>query len=76
MVERLDALNVLQRCGTNTGFFVRFEDYASLESRVAELEKDAARYRWVMDCDDFEAVIEALSLGSDDAIDRAMSREA
>ena len=48
----------------------------ALQSRVAELEKDAARYRWIMDYDDFEEVIEVLSLGSDDAIDRAMSREA
>lgn len=58
------------------GEYVEYEYYAALEARVAELERDAARYQWIMDYDDFDEVIEVLSLGSDDAIDRAMSREA
>jgi len=31
------------------GDWVKFEDIATLTARVAELEKDAARYRWLRD---------------------------
>lgn len=31
----------------NIGDYVRYEDCAALEERVAELERDAARYRWL-----------------------------
>ena len=29
------------------GLLVEYKDYAALEARVADLEKDAARYRWL-----------------------------
>lgn len=31
------------------GDWIRYDDYAALEARVAELERDAARYRWLRD---------------------------
>lgn len=32
------------------GRYVHYDDYTALEARVAELEKDAARYRWLIGC--------------------------
>lgn len=49
------------------GNYVLHSDYAALESRVAELEKDAARWRYVAD---------QHSAAWADEIDEAMSREA
>lgn len=72
------------------GDYVRHDDYAALEARLAELEKDAARYRWLREnCVEQAAEDDAgpyLYHGVpwncnwrrelDDAVDDAMSREA
>lgn len=39
----------------DVGNYVLHSDYAALEARVAELEKDAERYRWIRkNCDSLE----------------------
>lgn len=58
------------------------DDYEALEARLAELEKDAARYRWLCDGHGYfleEEMIcghESEKSLADAAIDKAMSREA
>lgn len=57
---------------------------AALEQRIKELERDAARYRWLRECEDDSIVLlgdtsEAQLLMEeelDEAIDRAMSEAA
>ena len=49
------------------GGYVQYNDYAALEARVAELEKDAARYRFIAD---------QHSLAWEADLDEQMSREA
>lgn len=55
---------VVERSG---GKYVLHSDYSAIESRIAELEKDAARWRYVAD---------QHSVAWADEIDDAMSREA
>lgn len=62
---------------------VKYSDYEALEARIAELEKDAARYRWLRDSSNYPAGPYWDDLGDtcdpeemDEMIDDAMSREA
>lgn len=54
-------------CGCSEGDYVEYEDYAALEDRVAELERDADRYRHIADQhssaweDELDAEMESLS---------------
>lgn len=59
---------VIDDCGD----YVHCCDYAALEARVAELEMDAARYRWLRDDADLDVAIDALQYGSDKNIDEAI----
>lgn len=52
------------------GDYVEYDDYAAIESRLAELEKDAARYRWLS-----LAVYGDKAL-ADRFVDASLSREA
>lgn len=65
------------------GKWVDYDDYAALEARVAELERDAARYRVVRDRIlpeelNFDSALdesigdEAISAAVDMAVDKAM----
>lgn len=69
------------------GYYVEYDDYEALEARIAELEKDAARYRVVRDRIlpeelNFDSPLdesigdEAISSAVDMAVDKFMSREA
>lgn len=85
MVMRFDDYCDEKMKNSRFGEWASYEDYAALESRLAELEKDAARYRWLRDVPwisdefgyDLRIAIQFQRNGLwDDMIDNAMSREA
>ena len=84
MVDKFDPVmlsNCVAMCQDHAGSYVLHSDYAALEALVAELEKDAARYRWLCN-GNWYAVEGHLLHGhwdgkgfADIEIDEAMSRE-
>lgn len=75
MVKRYDAYSGGEMFECDDGEFIRVFDYVELEERVAELEKDAARYRWLRDNSFHDDLYELSRLRSgswDDRVDEYM----